>query len=393
VHPRLVSDRLVFASLGALFLVGLVFESCGSTPTYARIEPDGAVTIGSGGVPSDDGTGGGTGGVSAVGTGGATGPGGSVGSGGRSATGGTPAGGAGAPANGGAGGVSSPGIGGTSAAGGGSAPVGGAGGQTTGHGGTGDVGTGGVDAGGSGSGGVATGGVTASGGTSSGGVTGSGGAAGGSSAGGAPGAGGQGGAGVGGSNSSSVPTAIDCSAPSVPPALLSDFNVQATMGSRWASSSGLAGTVFAFANSTSTATATVSAAPGDLHLTASVIASSYAGGGILFDSCQSIGSYTSIRFSVSGTNTCPIWMQIQTYNLKPTTDTPQGGCASNCLNYPTVQNVAISPSPVTVPLSSFSPWSSTLAGQVVGVYWFLDTLSGGAACTTDLHFDNITLVP
>ena len=110
-------------------------------------------------------------------------------------------------------------------------------------------------------------------------------------------------------------------------------------------------------------------------------------------SCQSIGSYTSIRFSVSGTNNCPIWLQMQTFNLKPNTDKPEGGCTSNCLNYPTVQNISVTSSPVTVPLSSFSPWTSTLAGQVVGVYWFLNTMTNKPACTADLHFDDITLVP
>lgn len=45
-----------------------------------------------------------------------------------------------------------------------------------------------------------------------------------------------------------------------------------------------------------------------------------------------------------------------------------------------------------MPLSSFSPWSSTLWNQVVAVYWFLTTSNNQPACPADLHFDN-TLVP
>ena len=372
-----------------------MFASCGPAPTYSRVV-GGAAIGGSGGVSGgpapDTGTDGGTGDASPIGSGGAS----PAGSGGQPATGGVAAGGAGgSSAAGGAGGSSARGgAGGGGPAAGGAAPAGGAGAG----GGPGAVGSGGSPV-------IATGGVTGAGGTSSGGTTGMGGAvatggaaAGGAGAGGAPGgggAGGQGGGAAGQTGSSRTPVAIDCSAPRVPASgLLSDFDAPPPGPGRWASSNGLFGTVFAFAkDSSSTATATVGSAPSDLHLTASVAANSYAGGGFLFDSCVSTAGYTSLRFSVAGTNGCPIWLQVQTYNLKPDTDVPQGGCSSTCSSYPTYQNVPISPSPVTVPLASFSPWSSTLSSQVVAVYWFLDTVGGKSACSTDLHFDDVTLVP
>ena len=384
------SNRLAVASLCGVGLLALAVDSCGPTPTYTRLAIEGT-----GGVPMHEGTGG-SGGQLVMGTGGAVG-GTPSGSGGMMAGAGTSAGGADAHGSGGAGtsvgGVpagGSPGTGGVVATGGA------AGGPVDGTG----AGTGSIGGGGGGDA-TSTGGAVASGGTTSGGVTGTAGAG----TGGTPAAGGKGGAGAAGGMAGGAtggagggfgpPKVVDCSAPSVPPSgLLTDFNRQPAATGRWASSNGLVGTLFAFAaDSTSTSTATVGTAPSDLHLVASVGANTYAGGGILFDSCQSIGSFTSIRYSVSGTNSCPIWLQIQTFNLKPNTDVPQGGCASNCQNYPTVQNVPISPSPVTVTLSSFSSWSSTLAGQVVGVFWFLDTLNNKPACTTDLHIDDIKLVP
>lgn len=392
MNSPFASNRLVLASLCGLGLLTLVFDSCGPAPTYTRTGID---QLGTGGGPVGEGTGG----HLVTSSGGAAG-GAPAGTGGMTASGGA---GGGHPVGGAAGGGAVGGRPGT----GGAVAAGGTAGGTV-------IATGGAGMAGAGAGGViATGGVVATGGASSGGVTGTAGsgsggvvATGGTSSGGATAAGGKGGGMAAGGMAGGVatggagggfgtPTAVDCSAPTAPASgILSDFNRQPAATGRWAASNGLMGTLFAFTqDSTSTAAATVGNAPSDLHLVASVASNTYAGGGILFDSCQSIGGFTSIRFSVSGTNNCPIWLQIQTFNLKPNTDIPQGGCTSNCMNYPTVQNVPLSPSPVTVPLSSFSPWSSTLAGQVVGVYWFLDTISNKPACTTDLHFDDITLVP
>jgi len=205
---------------------------------------------------------------------------------------------------------------------------------------------------------------------------------------------GMGGAGNGGS---AVPAAIDCTAPSVPAnGILANFSGTTTAPNRWASSNGLTGTLFSYAGGTSTVGASLNAATTSLHFTANVVSGSYAGCGVVFDKCQSIGANKNIRFSVSGSTTCAFELQVQTYGQRPTTEMPAGSCSTagghTCVNYCKATGLSLATTPVTVSISSLSNWTSSFENQVVGVQWQL-TNSGGSACTADLTFDNVVLSP
>jgi len=365
-------------------LFGLAIGTgCGKAENYTRLPLDRAAVStggvvgppdpsGSGGTaaPSTGGSGGGLvagsgGQVAAPGgqvaaMGGETAVGGAVGSGGTTASGGSAATG-GAPATGGvvgAGGGSGGGMIGSDAGGG--------------------VGTGGTP--------VASGGTTATGGTpGTGGVT---------ATGGTPAAGGASAPGAGGSAGTVV---FDCAESTTPSGgLVSDFSSWNVANGRWTSSSGVTGTVFSYQGDTaSMATTAVDTTANDLHMTATVSAMSYAGGGIIMDSCQSAGTDTEIDFTVSGTSTCSVELQLQTFGQKPTTDTPAGGCTASCGNtYPRATKLSVTSSPVKVVLANMTNWTAAMATQIVGVQWqFTNPTTGSTSCTVDLHVDNVTFKP
>jgi len=216
---------------------------------------------------------------------------------------------------------------------------------------------------------------------------------GGGSAGAAGGRGGGGAAGAGGAGGSPGPIVYDCASPVAPASnLITDF-AGGSGGARWTSTSGMSGSSFVYRGNGATASIESTATVHNLHLTATVPASSYAGAGINFDACTTFGSSKSLRFTVAGTTSCSVEIQIQTYRRKPSTDTPPGGCVADatttCGDYLHLSNIALSPSPVTVTLASFTDWLAVAGTQVVGIQWQLT----GNNCTADLHIDDITLVP
>jgi len=353
-------------------------QGCGGSPTYSRVPPDGgladAPATGTGGHPTASGGTTGSGGI--IGEGGA-----GDGSGG--------AGGGPATASGGAGGSGSGGTAGNpaSSSGGASGTAGAAPG--------GESGSGATSGGGApGSGGTGTGGAAGSAGSGGmgGGVSPIGGRGGASGA-----AGGKGGGGAGGAGGATGPIVYDCGSPIAPANnLITDFAGGSGPNGRWTSTSGMSGTSFAYHGAGSSASLEAVATVHHLHLTATVVPGGYAGAGINFDACTTFGSNKSLRFVVNGSTSCSVEIQLQTYRRKPSTDTPAGGCVADgtttCGEYAHLSNVALSPSPVTVTLASFTDWIPAAATQVVGIQWQL-TNGNGSNCTADLHLDDLTLVP
>jgi len=158
----------------------------------------------------------------------------------------------------------------------------------------------------------------------------------------------------------------------------------------------MSGTSFVYRGNGSTASIESTASIHHLHLTATVVPGSYAGTGINFDACTTFGSNKSLRFVVNGTTSCSVELQLQTYRRKPSTDTPPGGCVADasttCGDYIHLSNIALSPSPVTLTLASFTDWIAAAGTQIVGIQWQLTT-PNTSNCTADLHLDDITLVP
>jgi len=264
--------------------------------------------------------------------------------------------------------------------GGGSAPTGGAmtGGAMTGGAGpsTGGAATGGAATGGATGGAVATGGATPTGGVATGGT---------------PGTGGSSGA------------VIDCASPTPPSGgLLSDLSAYDPTTYHWTSSNGLTGTYFVYHGGTgSTAAADVgfTSTTHNLHFTGSLPVGTYAGTGIVFDRCQSFSGASKLRFSFTGTNTCWLELQIQTFSQRPNTANPAGSCSPDggtcgynivATKIWTPSNVATSP--LTVPFTALANWSSTYVNQVVGVQWQI-TNQGGTPCSADLRLDDVQILP
>lgn len=355
-----LASRIVLANLV------LVIGGCGESPVYTRS----ALDAGAGADHSPLGERG----PSPAGIGGA----GSASGGGMS----------GQHGLGGAGGTATSGGGDGPCSGTGAAPLGGggvvvAGGQT----GTGAAGQGGnvSVAGPGGRGGAA---IPGSAGRSTGGTSGSAGAAG---TGGAP-------RGTGGSsNSGGAGGRLMCDGvePISPPnGIVSDFASITPSGNSWTASNGVTGWSFAYhGGAPSIATAQLGALAHDLHCTASVGNVSYAGCGIVINSCLTAGANAALRFSVTGKSTCDVALQIQTYERKPFTDTPPGGCTAACGNYASSTSLSLSPSPVTVPLSTLTNWTTASASQIVGLEWQMTIPAGKTSCTADLRFDDIQLVP
>ncbi len=269
--------------------------------------------------------------------------------------------------------------------------------------------TGSENGGSSGSGGNENGGAIGSGGNESGGAGGNGGSEasggssgqGGSEAGGSSGSGGAGGeaggssgGGAGGSTGTTCATSgpdptLDCKNAIVPAngdsGGVTDFSDYATCSGKWGSKSNLYGPIYGYAGPSSSLKSEVTAE--GLHMTGSVAANDYGGGGISFNVCATVASFTKVEFTVSGSSPgCDMELQIKTYDQMPTDE--GGGCsASSCYAFPVAAQVAVPSSEPTVVsktlATDFSPWDSTAAGQVVGLQWqFTGTNLDGDAGTT-----------
>jgi len=264
----------------------------------------------------------------------------------------------------------------------------GTGGVGTGGVGTGGVGTGGVGTGGVGTGGVGTGGV-GTGGVGTGGV-------------------GTGGVGTGGTTATggTTTTGYHCASAVVPTnGQVTDFSDWNATTSRWGSGTTLSGGIFTYAGSSATINAAkVEGTPQGLHITGSVPSAGYGGGGLTFMSCVTAASFTQVQFSIYGSASgCNLEMQIQTFDQRPTSQTPPGGCdqagGATCYDFPVRAQItdvssaipASSPRVVRTALSNFSNWSAANAGQVVGLQWQLTSSNG---CNSiDLTITGARFVP
>ena len=245
-----------------------------------------------------------------------------------------------------------------------------------------------------------TGGITETGGTTaSGGTTATGGTTAGS--GGTTGSGGV--TGTGGTTSTTPPSYNCSSAISPASGMVTNFTDWNATTAKWGSGA-LTGNVYQYAGgSASMNTATVAGSPAGLHLTGSVPASAYGGGGLTFFSCVTVASFTSIAFDVYGSAAgCNVQLQIQTYDQRPVDQTPPGGCkadgGSSCFGFPVKSQVVDLSSAVASPgktvsttLASFTNWSASTAGQVVGLQW--QFTSTGGTCTPNATFTNVKFLP
>jgi hypothetical protein len=134
----------------------------------------------------------------------------------------------------------------------------------------------------------------------------------------------------------------------------------------------------------------------------------YAGGGLAFDRCIDASAFTALRFTASiasGDLTgCPFVVQLQTFEQRPLTASPPGGCdpdAGSCYNLPSAAvALTTTPTPFTIPFTDFTPAGvAPAAGQIVALQWQLtsgsapdDAGSPQPSCTAEIRIDDIDFV-
>jgi hypothetical protein len=203
---------------------------------------------------------------------------------------------------------------------------------------------------------------------------------------------------------------LNCSAPST---LMADghltnfsFAEYSESSGKWCDASGFHGSTFAYngveANSRSM---TVDTTDESVKLSVMVSGGSYAGGGLAFESCLDASAFSGIKFTVAvsgGSLTgCSYEFQLQTFEQRPTSQNPPGGCDQNttsCYSFPAARNLPApsmnpaSPTLVTLPFSGFVGTSvMPPTAQLVGLQWQVS--SSGGPCTVELRIDDIDFIP
>jgi hypothetical protein len=180
---------------------------------------------------------------------------------------------------------------------------------------------------------------------------------------------------------------------------LTDWNATTA---RWGTGA-LTGDVYQYGAAGAAMAAKVEGSPAGLHLSGSVPSGGYGGGGLTFFSCLTSASFTKISFDVYGSAAgCSIELQLQTYDQRPVDQTPPGACksdgGSSCFKFPAKSQIVNLSSAVAAPgttvsatLSTFTNWSATAAGQIVGMQW--QFLSSSGTCTPNATFTNIKFLP
>jgi hypothetical protein len=164
------------------------------------------------------------------------------------------------------------------------------------------------------------------------------------------------------------------------------------------------GNIYQYGGTSATMNAAkVEGSPAGLHISGSMPASGYGGGGLTFFSCVTVASFTRVSFDVYGSAPgCSLELQLQTYDQRPVDQTPPGGCktdgGSSCFNFPAKSQIANLATAVAAPgtrvtttLSTFTNWATTAAGQIVGLQW--QFTSSGGTCTPNATFTNIRFLP
>jgi len=203
---------------------------------------------------------------------------------------------------------------------------------------------------------------------------------------------------------------LDCSHPLtlMPDGHVTNFGPleYSSAAGKWCDASGFHGSTFSFkGNGANDSNAvSVDVADGSMKLALSVTSGSYGGGGIAFESCLDASAFTGVQFSIavsSGSLTgCTYQLQLQTFEQRPTTQSPPGGCDINttsCYGFPAARNLPdpstnpSMPTLVTAPFSSFTSSVMPAPAQLVGLQWQVN--SSGGACTVELRIDDIDFIP
>jgi hypothetical protein len=255
--------------------------------------------------------------------------------------------------------------------------------------------------GGSSGGRTGTAGTMASGGTSGGGTTGSG------------GSGGTGGAVV--MNMCTPKPDLTCGASAIhlTDGKVTDFGPAdwSQSNGKWCDASGLRGSYFPYSGGPDGMSTSVAAVDAEsLKLTMTAGSAGYAGGGISFDGCVDVSTYNALTFKawISGGDItgCNFKSQMQTFEQRPTTQNPPGGCdpdAGSCYGFPASMNLALTTSSqtFTIPFSMFTAGAAhvnPIPGQIVGLQWQLESGmpvgEGGTQplCTVEIRVDDIAFV-
>jgi hypothetical protein len=204
---------------------------------------------------------------------------------------------------------------------------------------------------------------------------------------------------------------LNCAAPFMllPDGHLTDFSMREwnNASGKWCNESGYHGTVYGYTNSAMFPNDTHTQGVGAdraFHLALTVTGGQYGGGGLQFEGgCMDLSAFTGIKFTAaiaSGSQAnCPLQLQLPTFDQRPKSQTPPGGCdsaAGSCFNYPTatalpsLSSDPANPTQVVLPFTSFSRIDGALT-QIVGLQWQVNATGG--ACTVEFVFDNIDFIP
>jgi hypothetical protein len=142
---------------------------------------------------------------------------------------------------------------------------------------------------------------------------------------------------------------------------------------------------------------------GSFHIVLEVSAGQYGGGGLAFEGgCLDVSEFSGFKFSAAivsgGLGSCPLQFQLATFDQRPVTQTPPGGCpmGASCFAYPTVTALPAlsdnpaSPTSVVLPFTSFSRITTGTLNQIVALQW---QVNAGDACKVELLLDDIDFIP
>jgi hypothetical protein len=176
---------------------------------------------------------------------------------------------------------------------------------------------------------------------------------------------------------------------------------------KWCNENGMHGAIFSFrgTNANDSNSISVNSMDGSLRLMLTVSPGSYGGGGLAFEAgCTDMSAFTGVQFTVavaSGSLTgCSYQLQLQTFEQRPTTQAPSGGCdqaTMSCYGYPAAANLPAPstdltmPTLVTVPFTSFGPSVMPAPAQIVGLQWQVNASTG--SCTVELRIDDVAFIP
>jgi hypothetical protein len=223
----------------------------------------------------------------------------------------------------------------------------------------------------------------------------------------------NGGGGTTGAGGATTPTTCDntipplnCAAAVVPAngtsGGVTDFTDWNNTCGKWGTIPAFYGATFSYPGTKgSTVKDTVDVTAKALHLAGTVMAGDYAGGGLSFYNCATVASFSQVQFTLSGASPgCDLELQIQTFDMRPTTQKPAGGCTTGCYAFPVVRKIAVPSATaqvITTPLASFSNWSTANANQVVALQWqFTGTQldpDAGVGCPINVNITSVKFLP